>query len=127
VIRAAAFLAAQILGSDPQVITRHAAVLFYLDYQACLTNKAGAAGMFNDNPPRAVAEAAQSDCAEQWASFQSAFMDGVDEPSPQDWRSLEYFRSLAIGAASSELVVGRRGSCGTRPGRYQCRALVRQK
>jgi hypothetical protein len=127
VILAAAFWAAQILGSDPQVITRHEAVLFYLDYQACLTNKTVIAGLFNDDPARDVAEAAQSACAKQWASFQSAFMAGVDEPAPEDWRSLEYFRSLAIGAASSELVVGRRGSCGTRPGRFQCGVRAHRK
>ena len=111
----------QPLGLNSAVLFRAASISRYLAYEDCLKNKATVAGIFTSEAPRAVVLSVEPKCAAEWQQFRSAFFAGQSQQSAEDRRSLDHFRSLAIGSATSELVVGRAGSCGTQPGPYQCK------
>lgn len=120
---ALAAMAAAQLGSSPEVLVRHEVILNYMDLEDCLRNEALKADFWGKSSPREDVITNEGKCGSQWAAFRTSFLEGVDSPSLADLKALEYFHSLAVGTAASELVEGRIGSCGTAPGPYQCKAV----
>lgn len=113
-------------GARPAVVLRAASVSAYLDYEHCLSIESTKAGIFNSKDARTVVLSVQPKCAAEWQELRGVMLSG-DTPSAADEAQLDYFRSLAIGGVTSDLVVGRAGSCGTAPGPYQCRGLSKRK
>lgn len=119
-VRPAALILAAVYGQlSPEVAMRSTSIRYYLAYEDCLKNKAVVAGVFTTADAREVAKKAQPECEQDWARFRLVLLGGA-EPTAASLQELNYFRSLAIGTASAEVVVGRSGSCGTQPGPYQC-------
>jgi hypothetical protein len=126
ILLAMAAALAQPTDARPAVVLRAASVSAYLDYEHCLSIESTKAGIFNTKDARTVVLSVQSKCAAEWQELRLVMLSG-DTPSAADEARLEYFRSLAIGSVTSDLVVGRAGSCGTAPGPYQCRGLAKRK
>jgi len=119
-------LAAAPVGLSPDVVMRGASITDFLSYQDCLRNKATVAGIFNEVPARTVVVSVEPKCEREWQEFRRSMFSGV-EPSAEDREWLERYRALAVGSVTTDLVVGRAGSCGTAPGPYRCRALGKHK